>query len=83
MGRRPPEFDLEYDERRAEAGRPRLDAGSLARVEARLRTAARAGEGADVSPLEVEVLLSALDALRRYEAEGLGTTSLDEDLLDP
>jgi hypothetical protein len=82
MRRRPPEFDLEYDEDRAEGGLPRVDEASLARIEARLRTASRAGEGAAVSPVEVEVLLAALDALRRHETAGLGTAALDEDLLD-
>lgn len=63
MRHRPPEFDLDHDEERVRAGLPRLDEGALERIEARLRGAFRAGEGAVIAPAEVEALLAALDTL--------------------
>lgn len=79
MPRRPPEFDLDHDARRAECGLPRLDEDALARLEARLRDAFRAGEGAVIAPREVEPLLAALDTLRALEGESVPLAPTDED----
>ena len=64
MPRRPPEFDLDHDPLRADAGLPRLDEDALTRIEARLRAAFRAEEGAVIAPREIEPLLAALETLR-------------------
>jgi hypothetical protein len=77
MRHRPPEFDLDHDEARAEAGLPRLDDSTLERVDARLRAAFRAGEGAVVAPSEVEALLAALDTLRALSNEPRRSEALD------
>jgi hypothetical protein len=84
MPRRPPEFDLDHDALRADAGLPRLDEDALARLEARLRAAFRAGEGAVIAPREVEPLLAALETLRAVgEAHGQGVDDGDlDDALD-
>jgi hypothetical protein len=80
--RRPPEFDLDHDVLRADAGLPRLDEDALSRLEARLRAAFRGGEGAMIAPREVEPLLAALETLRAVgeaRAQGFGA---DVDGLD-
>ena len=80
--RRPPEFDLDHDALRADAGLPRLDEDALARLEARLRAAFRGGEGAVIAPREVEPLLAALETLRAVGDAHAAGFSVDGDGLD-
>ncbi len=80
MPPRPPEFDLDHDPLRADAGLPRLDDDALTRIEARLRAAFRTGEGAVIAPREVEPLLAALETLRAVgEASRAGFANDDVD----
>ena len=80
MPRRPPEFDLDHDALRSDAGLPRLDEDALSRLEARLRIAFRDGEGAVIAPREVEPLLAALETLRAVgEARARGFDGEGED----
>ncbi len=78
MPRRPPEFDLDHDPLRADAGLPRLDEDALTRIESRLRAAFRAGEGAVIAPREVETLLAALETLRAVGEAGRAGFANDE-----
>jgi hypothetical protein len=82
VGRRPPDFDLDHDEARVDAGLPRLDDGALERIEQRLRAALRAGEGAVIAPGEVEALLAALDTLRALEGAAPRSDALDDGAVD-
>ena len=83
MRHRPPEFDLDHDELRAEDGLPRLDENMLTRIEARLQLAFLTGEGAVIAPAEIEALLAALHTLRALSNDGARGASVDEDSLEP
>ena len=83
MRHRPPEFDLDHDELRAEDGLPRLDENMLTRIEARLQLAFRTGEGAVIAPAEIEALLAALHTLHALSNDGARGASVDEDSLEP
>lgn len=78
MGRRPADFDLDYDDVRTSDGLARIDDLAVSRLEVRLRQALRAGEEVLLPPSEIEALLALVDSARR-SSTGDGQEATDEE----